>query len=196
MKKFLALLSLAMLMAPTAHAFNDSTFGMKDRYYKVLKKFTKKNSILALGYFNTKVIWYATYKSEEFRQAFELHFNKLYPEGQDALAYQLARPWMQASGQAEFFLSLYAHEPDLEELGNEDSLWDLSLQVGTQVYKPVSVEPVDLTSFTATFFPYINGWSVAYRIVFSADPAQLAENPFILQLASVAGTTRLKFNKK
>lgn len=196
MKKFLALLTLGLLITSTGHAFNGAAFGMKDHYYKVLKKFTKKSSILSLGYFNTKMIWFATFKSEEFRQAFELHFNKLYPEGQDALAYQLARPWMQATDHAEFFLSLYAHEPDLEELGNEESLWDLSLQVGNQVYKPTSVELIDPTSFTATFFPYINGWSVAYRVVFPTSPGPLSQNPFVLQLASVAGKTQLKFKNK
>ncbi len=194
MKKSLASLILILSFSQPAFAtWNHAIFGFNDPYYKTLKKFTRKGTGLALGYLDTKYIWFATYKSEVFRQAFAEFYQKNYPVGQEGLAQSLAAPWINVSPNPQFFVALYARDVHLEQLGNEESLWDLSLQKGSQVYKPISVEPLELTSFEVRFFPYLERWYSLYRVTFPPESSSTTEPPFSLVLNSVAGHSELKF---
>lgn len=196
MKKYfpkLLLLALILLFAGPAAADSSSIFGNRDPYFKVLKKFTRKGTELALGDLDTRYIWYATFRSDEFRDAFAAYFKKQYPEGQENLAGKLAKPWMEPSPNAEFFVALYCHDSKLGELGGAESLWDLTLQSGGQILKPLLVEPIEFGPFEARFFPYVMKWYKLYRVVFAGGDWNASGRPFTLNLTGIVGSNSLKF---
>jgi len=193
--RLFAFLTVTVLFAAAASAesWKNSLIGWNDPYYKVLNKNTHRGVALALGYFETKFIWFATHKSEAFRQAYTDFFNRAYPTGAPPLADKLGAPWMAASPNQEFFIALYSKDKKLEILGGDESLWDISLEVGSQVYKPILVENIETSPFEVRFFPYIERWYLTYRVVFPPDSSVDAGAQFKIVLNSVAGRNEIKF---
>jgi hypothetical protein len=195
LKKFSRILLLVLLVftSVAVSAKDESVFGRRDTYYKVLKKFTRKGTKLALGYLDTNFIWYATYKSEAFRRQFEDYFHRLYPEGQDGLATSSAKPWMEPSDKVEFFVAIFSPAAALQELSGTQSLWDLTLQVEGQVLKPVAIQSLEAGPFEFKFFPYLEKWYRTYRVEFPGETRVASGQPFSLVITSVAGRNELKF---
>jgi len=194
MKKFLLIMVLFLGFSRQGFAINDETvLEERENYYKTLRSWSHVKNNVFFQHLETTFIWHSTFKSEVFRQAFESYFKKLYLEGQEGLATELAQHWMNSSSQSEFFVSLYAAAKGMDNLEGPKSLWDLNLNVGGQLYKPLSIEVLKLSPFYGKFFPYIDRWDRLYRVVFPVDPETLAHQTFSLQLYSIAGASEMKF---
>ncbi len=176
-----------------AWAFRDSLVSLASPYQKILSKFTRMSQELSFEQFGTKYKWYATFHSKEFREAFEKQYRKFYPNGQAALAEKFFHQY-EGPPQTEFFISLYAEDQTLQRMTGSKNLWDLSLVVGQEVFKPVFLEEVPLTAFQYQFYPYLERFYRGYRVVFPFNPEDSSAHRMELQLSSVAGVSTLKFN--
>lgn len=186
------LLFLFFISSPT-HAVPDSLVGLRNTYQKVVDRNTRRAEIYGIRDLDAHYIVYATFQSADFRQGYTEHYDKLYPRGQDGLANELGHPWDGRPAQAEFFIAVYAKAKGLKKMTGPKNLWDISLKVEGQYYKPASVEEVSLTPFEYKFYPFLDPWSRAYRVKFPV-PLQQAENSGVsLELASVSGKSELKF---
>lgn len=195
MKKRALWLLVLSLFSGTALA-KDTVFPVSDPYGKVLRRYTKKGEYYNWQDLQATLIVYATYASDEFREAFRAEYDKVYPLGQDQRAKERAAPWLAPDPEATFFVALYGRKREMMELGNEKSLQDLSLDVGGQVYKPKTVEKISLTPFELYFFNYLNLWYQGYRVVFPYEGLRDRQVPFKLRIHGVAGGGALQFDAK
>lgn len=189
-KKILIIGFILLSFSSSALAWKNALFTNHHAYYKTLQKFTRHDNDISIDNLNAKMQWYATYKSPEFTQAFLSYYQELYPHPSENLANQKAKLWSEKAQQAEFFIALYAQSRDLEKLDHQ-SLWDLSLQVGNQSYKPVRIEKINASSFEKKFFPYLESWHQSYRVVFAVTPP--ASTSLNLQISGAGGSSVLRF---
>ncbi len=193
MKKWRGILVLAFLFCAGPALAKDSVFPLKDPYGKVLRRYTQKAEYYNWQDLQATLMVYATYASDEFREAFRAEYDKVYPYGQDQRAKERAAPWVAQDPEATFFVALYGRKREMMELGDEKSLQDLSLDVGGKIYKPKEVQKISLTPFELYFFNYLNLWFQGYRVVFPYEGLRDRQVPFSLRIHGVAGGGALKF---
>ena len=193
-KKTFSLVLFLFTFYPTSGlAYNDSLVSLTSSYNKVLRKYTKSGSAYNIDQLNTRFKCYATYHSPEFLETFYKRFAQFYPEGQEGYAEELKNK-MTSPNQAVFFIALYSEKSGLKRMTGDKNLWDIALLVKGEVFKPVSVERVLLTPFEYRFYPYVDKWYHAYRVVFPFDAIQTKTPEMALQISSVAGVSKLNFD--
>ena len=186
----------ALLATAGSASAKDHVFPAKDPYGKVLRHYTKQADEYSLQDLHAQFILYATYASEEFRNAFRVEYERVYPYGQDARAKERAAPWLAQDPEANFFVAIYARKRENMILAGEKSLQDLSLHVDGKTYKPKLIEKISITPFEIYFFNYLNLWFDAYRVVFPFEGLHNRDLAFQLQLHGVSGSGNLNFKKK
>ncbi|HCU23714.1 MAG TPA: hypothetical protein DF383_01755 [Deltaproteobacteria bacterium] len=188
------ILLLALIAGSSAWGSNGGLFPLGGPYGKALKADTKKGDYYSPDDLSPHLIWYVTFISDAFRDQFLRQYQKIYPEGQDFLAQKKAELWLKPNPEAEFFVALYAHPKEMTNLGDEQSLWDLSLEISGKTYKPSRVEAIDIDPFERRFFSYLNQWYRGYRVVFPVTGLDDRSRAFTLHLTSVTGHSSLKFD--
>ncbi|MDX1387407.1 MAG: hypothetical protein R3257_07445 [bacterium] len=195
LKIFLAfILTLGMGFSLGAtEKWDDSLYKLASPYKKVFSKYTKKGAKYSFGELTTVYKAFVTYHSPEFLQAVNKEFTKLYPDGPSTYA-EVLKVGLEAPGQTEFFIGLYARDRGLRKLSGKKSLWELSLLVGKEVIHPLSVEEVKLTTFHYKFYPYLTRkWFTGYRVVFPFDHKNSPQKEMTLVLSTVRGSERMEF---
>lgn len=194
MKNKIQILFVFLILIPfSAQAYLDSLVGLGNQYDRTVHRNTKHAEVYGISDLDAHYILFATFHSQEFRNAFAELYNHLYPQGQDGLANKLGHPWEDKPPQVEFFIGVYAKAKGLKKMSGPKNLWDLTLKLDGQLYQPVSVEEVTITPFEYKFYPYLDPWSRAYRVTFPVSLAQGEAHPMILQVANVNGKSELKF---
>ncbi|MFO1462195.1 MAG: hypothetical protein U1F66_00290 [bacterium] len=184
---------LLFLLLPALAQARETVLPNHEPYGKVLRRYTKKGEYNNWQDLHTQLIWYATYASDEFREAFREEYAKVYPQGQDQKAQVRAAPFLAKDPEATFFLALYAEKREMAEMGDDKSLQDVNLEVDGRFYKPKLVEKLPTTQFEIYFFHYVNLWFKTYRVVFPFEGLRNREVPFKLHLDGVAGNITLNF---
>lgn len=161
-------------------------------YRSVLNKWTQSKQLYSLTDVHAKVLWHATYFSEEFRRAkAERHIKKKYL-GSDEAATYLASEEQQQGKVHEFFVSIYTRKPYRHITSGSDSFWEMVLTTASgEVIKPELVEPVGVHPYEEVMYPYLNRWSQGYRVLF---PKTALGGSFKLTLRSVIGESSLKWD--
>lgn len=190
--KFLIFLLIALLPA-SSWAVSDSLVGLGNHYNKVVDRNTRRAEAYGIRDLDAHYIIYATYQTQDFRNAFSELYNHLYPQGQNGLANQLGHPWEGKEVQVEFFVAVYAKAKGLKRMSGPKNLWDISLKMDDKLYHPTTVEEVPITPFEYKFYPYLDPWSRAYHVIFPVSLSQGESRPISLEVASVAGKSELKF---
>ncbi len=190
MRKILLLIPL-LFFTFSIYAASDLT-SQRNPYYKVLKQYTRESEIYSTEDIHAQYIVNATYLSEEFRSSFKTFFKKFYPDGQDGLAEKRAQLWSEDQGEVSFLVALYAKNRKMIPLGDPNSLWDLSLKMNGETYKPQLVEKVITSPLELKFFPFVNRWFQLYRVSFPAASGSNSDK-IQLNLSSVVGHSELKF---
>lgn len=177
----------------SAQAYPGALFPLKDSYDKALDRYTKNGSHYSIQDLHAQILWYATYDSEEFRQAFREKYDQVYPHGQEYRAQAKANTWIEPGPDSTFFVALYARRREMMDLGSPKSLQDISLEVGGQILKPSLIEKIPLTEFEIRFFSYSNLWYTGYRVVFPTTALKNRDVPFKLHLNGAAGGSTLDY---
>ncbi len=187
------LLAILCLIPLSAQAVPDAFFPLKDAYEKTLYRYTKNGSHYSIQDLHAQIIWYATYASDEFSQAFRGEYNEVYPHGQEYRAQTKANLWIDPGKDASFFVALYARRREMMDLGSPKSLQDVTLEVGGQFLKPTLIEKIPITEFEIRYFNYVNQWFTAYRLVFPTEALHDRNVPFKLHLNGAAGASTLTY---
>lgn len=178
--------------AAFAQSMNSSLISVTSPYKKVVRKYTEVGKTYDINDVTTTYKWYATLHAPEFVQVVREELQKLYPSGLSPQAEKYFQQ-MLTPGQTSFFVSLYARQRGLKRMGEDRDLWQSTLKVGNQSYNPIEVERVDLTPFQYRFYPYVDKWYFAYRLVFPYDLTQNPQTPVSLQLSSVGGASEVTY---
>lgn len=138
----------------------------------------------------------ATYHTGPFRAALGQEVARLFGEGQgggDGSSDGGARlAWARAesapSETRDFLVALSAADRGLDVLDGPTPAWRLSLQDAAGTHAPLSVVRVEPDVSARALYPYLNPFTVAYRVRFPAGQGALK-----LVLAGVHGRAELDF---
>src|SRR5262245_60985205 len=121
------LLILIAVMVPLTASAKDSIIPIHDPYAKVVRQYSKRGESYNYQDMQAEIIWWATYASDEFREAFRSEYDRVYPQGQEYRAQEKAKPWRADDPEATFMVGLYAKKREMSDLGDEKSLQDINL---------------------------------------------------------------------
>ncbi len=172
-----------------AAASVEAGYGMK------LRKYTERGRIYSLYNFDAKLVWNATFFSDEFREAFEKKHVKVYHmDDQMEISQFIAEQEYEQQKGWDFFIGFYTKQEYKQFSSDSDSFWKLHLTTGNgAVIEPISIEMIPISPYEKKMFPYLNRWSKAYRITF---PKVELGDSFSLTAKSVAGKSILKWKLK
>lgn len=151
-------------------------------YHSALKKWTREDRIYTIDNFEARMIWHATYLSEEFRQARRDKTWKLLDLNAQEQERNLREDQRESEKYDVFFLSIYAGSSKFPEVGKDDGRWRLLLRTDLtdhgELIQPISFERVPVTQLERDLYPYIDKWSYTYvakfpRVIRGRDSFQL-----------------------
>lgn len=191
---YVSLLLLLLLPGLSfSQSIDASLTSLASPYKKIVREYTGVGKTYNLNDLTTTYKFYATLHTPKFVDAVQNYVKKLYPNGAPPQAEKYLAQ-MKTPGQTSFFISLYARARGLKRMGEADAdLWQTTLKVGEKSFSPIEVEHVPLTPFQYRFYPYVDKWYFAYRLVFPYDLSQSANQEITLQLSSVGGVSEVRF---
>jgi hypothetical protein len=146
--------------------------GISNEYFAELSKWTRKSVLYSE--FETRAYIVATYKSREFRQAYDREYARLYAL---TTAERDKRALIQSDSAdkgTEFVCYFYNPEPKAVDLSRADSIWKVFLLNE----KETRLDPIDIrqikkiTPLTEQFYPYVNQYhGKFYSIRFPDAPS-------------------------
>ncbi len=161
-------------------------------YRKTLNNWTEGKKIYSPTTFGSKLQWFATYLSPEYRAVAREQINvwKGYPED----GYIGYVDYIASTEPGVFLVSVYTPRGDPPISVEGDHYWEFTLNLPNgQALVPTSMDTIEVTSREKRLFPYVNRWSTFYRVKF---PVGELERPFSLVLRSVPVTSILTFKEK
>jgi hypothetical protein len=155
---------------------------------------TRDGKIYDVETWDAKIIWHATFFSDDFRKAYEKRYLELkYLSDEEEQAFLDEQEHRQESGW-DFFIGAYMKEDYKKLTSSSDSFWTITLTTGTgEVLRPTAIEQLPVTPELRQFFPYLDRWSKAYRITFPKAPLG---NRIEFTATSVIGTSTLSWKLK
>lgn len=160
-------------------------------YRSQLRKVTDRGRVYSLHDFDARLVWHASFFSDDFRREYEeKHIDIHHLDQEDADRFIAEQDYRQKEGW-DFFIGFYAKADYKRFMTGKDSFWKLYLitEKGEKI-KPSSFEMIPVSPYERIMFPYLNRWSKAYRITF---PKVELGKKFELFLHSVVGESTLKF---
>lgn len=126
-------------------------------YRSVLKKWTRHERVYVLDNLEARLVWHATYLSDDFREARRQKIAEIYQETDEE----------RQKKYDVFFIGIYAGSSQFPEIGKESGKWKLFLQAGHQeAVESVVFEKVPVTQVERMLYPYLDKWSKAYVVKF------------------------------
>ena len=163
-------------------------------YNRAFSKASKSGKLYDPGTWEARLIWYATFFDDDFRQAFEKrHLQITHISGESADAFHEEQLRRQEAGWT-FFVTMYTKEPYKKFTAFDDSFWKIKLTTGTgETVEPVAVENFPVDPYAITMFRFVDRWSKIYRVIFPKVP--LGDH-IELTLSSVVGESTLSWKIK
>jgi hypothetical protein len=159
-------------------------------YEKVLKKWTRSEEVFVLDNLEARLVWKATYLSDEFRQARRKFLTEHF-QLSDKDIYERARDVAEA-GQSVFLVSIYAGSSKWSDVGKDEGLWRMALETADGRIIPATVfERIPVTQFERETYPYVDQWSRFYRVSFEEEGPLVP--PFRLKLLGMPAKSTLSW---
>ncbi len=130
--------------------------GISGEYLSELSRWTR-TSIL-YSEFDTRAYIVATYRTPEFRQAYEQEYSRLFALSQQEQARKLQMNEDRASDAAEFYFYAYNPDPNAIDFSKANSIWKIFLtdSKGSRL-DPVEIRQINkITPLIEQFYPYVN----------------------------------------
>jgi hypothetical protein len=159
-------------------------------YQSLLKKWTRNDGVYVWDNFEARMIWYATYLSEEFRDIRRDKIADLYEWSQRERAKAAAEDRIEAQKYEVFFVGFYAGSSQWPEIGKDDGKWRIVLQ--TEGHDPVDAidfKRISVTQLERTLYPYLDKWSHAYLLRF--PKVVRGDDPFRLRMTGLPAKSEL-----
>lgn len=136
-------------------------------YRSLLKKSTRSDRVYVWDNLEARVIWNATYLSENFRKA---RLDRL-ADLNEWTAEERSRAEREDRDESKlfdvFFLGVYAGSSAKPEIGKDTGKWKIVLEA--QDREPVSftsLERIPVTQMESSLYPYLDKWSEAFLVKF------------------------------
>ncbi len=127
------------------------------KYSEVLDKVTKTSYVTDV--FESLLTVHVSYFSEEFKQALEERYKKLFNRTNSNIV---------PSNGVSFIVSVYTNDKTLMNL-EDRKIWSIFMEVGSNRIDDFSIRAIPDKNRVKPFFNYINNWSREYLITFSTD---------------------------
>lgn len=153
----------------------------KDPYKKILKQWTRHDTVYVLENLEARLDWNATYFSPQFREARAEKMARLREE---------AAPEPAADPYDEFFIGAYAGSSSWSGFGKNTGDWNIVLEAaGGQPVRPLRFERVAVGQWERILYPYLRKWDQAYLVRFPkvVQPGQ----GFILRMTGIPARSEL-----
>lgn len=163
-------------------------------YTSHLHKVTKEGKIYNFEAWDADLIWHASFFSDAFRKAqAEKHAKIKYLTPMEKEQWLEEQEKIQAESW-DFFVSVYTKKAYKQISEGENTFWEFVLVTddGKKI-TPSSVEMVPLSPYYQVLYPYIDRWSMLYRLRF---PKVELGKSFTLTSRSVVGKSSLKWKVK
>lgn len=160
------LLPVACCLLLTSCAAQKVTKQAENGYRSVLKKWTRDGKVYEN--FETKLLINATFKSEEFREAYVNVYSKSYMLDTEKLSKLMTEEREASKKYHEFFLSVHTPFREWSELEKKEPLWALYLvnDLGETV-SPMEIKKLKEKGPGVTrFYPFLDDWSEGYSVKF------------------------------
>lgn len=174
-----AILVIALGVPPLAGPLH-----ARDSYKKVLKKWTRHDTVYVVDNLEARLDWNATYLSPEFREAQAEKIAELREEV-SAVGAGLPR-----SAYDEFFIGAYAGSSAWSGFGKNTGDWNIVLEAaGDPPVRPLRFERVPVGQMEKILYPYLRKWDQAYRVKFPkvVQPGQ----KFVLRMTGIPARSEL-----
>jgi len=164
-------------------------FAKSPSYEKDLKRWTRHGQVYAWDNFEARLIWNATYLSDDFRASQRQKLAGLYEWTDGELSRHVREDGEESRRMDVFILSIYAGSSEFPEVGKEDGKWRAVLETnGGRVVESEKFERTPITQVERTLYPYLDKWSQLYRVSF---PKSLHGDSFRLRLTGMPARSEL-----
>lgn len=162
-------------------------------YRGALRLATHNGRLFNFETWDAKIIWHATFFSDEFRHAFETkHVEVNHLDENDAAQFILDQEYKQKRGW-DFIVSFYTKKDYKKFSTDHDSFWKIYLTTESgEVIKPDVIDPIPITPYETVMFSHLNRWSKLYRVTF---PKVELGSKFYLTISSVVGESNLRWTQ-
>jgi len=168
------------------------SYAAVDTYTWELRKNSHRGQAYDAETWDAKVIWFATFFSDDFRRSFDKKHAKINHMGPLESAKWFEEEQYRQGKQWEFFVSFYTKKDYKKFSLDPDSFWKIFMTTGQgEVVHPIAVEQISITPYEKIMFHHINRWSKAYRVIF---PKVEIGNLIQLTLQSIVGQSNLVWN--
>lgn len=161
-------------------------------YNSILKKWTRKDQVYVMSNMEARLIWSATYLSDEFRQAKRERLAELFEWDEAEKAAAEKEDLQEAAKYDVFFLGVYAGSSEIPEIGKDVGSWRIVLETGEgdtrRITKEVSFQRKAVTHTERELYPYLDKWSEAYEVKF---PKTIQSRPFKLRFTGIPARSEL-----
>ena len=164
-------------------------------YKSILKDWTRTDKVYVIENFEARMIWNATYLSDDFRAARREKLAKLLEWNNADLLKKVKEDGEESRQYDVFFLSIYAGSSKFPDVGKNDGQWRVVLEApsGRDV-EAKEFERIPVTQIERETFPYIDKWSNAYYVRF---PKTLhGGDSFKLRMSGVPAHSELVWNAR
>ncbi len=165
-----------------------------DRSYKKnLKKWSRNGTVYSLKDFRAHILWDVTFLSNSMlKSQADLYARKyeLSPVEREDFLNSL---YQKRGDEALFFISFYSYDPHFNDIMNQRADWDLRLEIGGEMIRPVRIEKIKRpTPLNQLFYPYLTPWSRGYFVWFPVTTDHL-ENGFLISLHNPKAFSKLEW---
>lgn len=163
------------------------------RYFLIFGRWTQNARVYRD--FDTALYLDVTYHSREFRKAYVAELARIQHLSVKDQQKLLADEEEDYQKHMTFTVNVYTPVWDWNDLEKANSIWKIIiLDSMMNEYTPFSIHVVSKHDSQAKYFyPYMNIWSVCYRIKFRRNDIQLSDDRFNLDFSSVIGSKRFQF---
>lgn len=169
-------LSLALLLsalvgacaAPAVSLSEGARAYTSDDYKSVLRRWTREIRLHSLDEMDNVLTVTSTYQSWDFRWAYVTRYARDYRLTTAEKQAMLSRSLDTSKEFHEFYVALYAQDPDYAALEEENPVWIVRLvdDAGTEL-KPVNIDKVnDPGALEESYYPYTSSFRKVYRLSF------------------------------
>jgi len=167
-------------------------------YFDTLNRYTQEKTLYSE--FETRIRVVATWKSQEFTDAYLSEYARLYlltgaarEERRDVISGA-------SSDLIEFLFYAYVPNRESNDFSRADSIWKVfSLGKGGERIEPVEIREIEASPLVTKFFPYVKPYGKFYSVKFSTLPLTGTKTPpdqdsKVLIFTGVLGKVELKWN--
>lgn len=165
-------------------------------YQSILKKWTRHDAVYVWTNLEARLIWNATYLSDEFRAARLKKMARLYEWSAGEEGRHFSEDRAEAGQFDLFFLAVYAGSSQWPEVGKDEGKWRIVLEAQGrgEAVEPVLFERVPVTEVERALYPHLDKWSQGYLVRF---PKVIERGePFRLRMTGIPARSELVWKNR